>query len=716
MGEYYKFHENPDSAENPHYFLCEELLIPHTNNADTQRLNMFSNHISQFVHLKTPELPREFTGFENQIGEYSTAYKRADDDFTIIARIDKNVYNYVLLIQYNKSKVYDVIEYHYGRNITEDYGLRLNDCIPEKQPGDIVKKNEFVYKSDNYDNYGNFAYGVNLKAVYIPWKNLTYEDGVVISESAAKKLTSFKVEETMFSINGNDVLLNLYGNDDYYKSFPKIGDHIDSNTRILAAIRRKNSKNLLYNFQNSKMKTVNFENDTIIYTGGGSVVDIDIYSNTPSWKLKGWEKDEKTGDYKLDKNTGLPYVNPAKKPSDFTQEIIDVLEAQENYYLTLATTLELVIPVKTMTTSELEKEKNEFGYNISHAIPKEENPNKYTDELGFLWKKSHEIIDEKIQWRDDGKAFDNFKIKFLILKENPLTEGCKLTGRYGNKGVVTLIEKDEKMPITEDGVRADICLNPLGIINRLNPAQIIEQYINFMSDHVVKLLQKYRDARELGKMEDEFFDYMKVMNPTEYDFLDEHYIMMNRSEKEEFFDDLITNGIYMHQQPFFGNTSFETFQQLFKDKPYLSEKYKFMGIEKPMVMGDIYFIRLKHESNNKMSVRSTGLTNMKNIPSKSTLKKEKRLQISNTPIRLGEMETTNLLISKRGDIVEKLLKSYSTSEEGRSNLVADLETSQDPLNLKVINDDTYSINRKILEKYLGVLELSIEDSPDIKKK
>ena len=33
-----------------------------------------------------------------------------------------------------------------------------------------------------------------------------------------------------------------------------------------------------------------------------------------------------------------------------------------------------------------------------------------------------------------------------------------------NKGVVTLIEDDDKMPITEDGVRADICLNPLGKI------------------------------------------------------------------------------------------------------------------------------------------------------------------------------------------------------------------------------------------------------------
>ena len=75
----------------------------------------------------------------------------------------------------------------------------------------------------------------------------------------------------------------------------------------------------------------------------------------------------------------------------------------------------------------------------------------------------------------------------------------------------------------------------------------------------------------------------------------------------------------------------DTFSKVFKDKPHLVEEYKFKNIEKPMVMGDLYFIRLKHEASNKTSARATSLSNLKSLPSKSVLKKEKKiLLISNS--------------------------------------------------------------------------------------
>lgn len=135
-----------------------------------------SNHINQLVHLVKPEFPRVFTNFENQVGEYSVAYKKAEEDFIIIAKIEKNQYNYDLIIQYKGSGVYDLIHYRKGKNITEDYGYAVDDCIPDKQPGELIHKDSFLYKSSNYDDYGNFSYGVNLNAVFLPYKNLTYED------------------------------------------------------------------------------------------------------------------------------------------------------------------------------------------------------------------------------------------------------------------------------------------------------------------------------------------------------------------------------------------------------------------------------------------------------------------------------------------------------------------------------------------------------------
>ena len=102
-------------------------------------------------------------------------------------------------------------------------------------------------------------------------------------------------------------------------------------------------------------------------------------------------------------------------------------------------------------------------------------------------------------------------------------------------------------------------------------------------------------------------------------------ITMNRSEKYAFLNAVEENGIMIHQPPFFGNTTEEQFKEIFKEHPEWCTEYDFEGIERPMTMGDVYFIRLKHEPSNKSSMRSAANLNVKNLPAKSTLKKEKRL-------------------------------------------------------------------------------------------
>ena len=149
-------------------------------------------------------------------------------------------------------------------------------------------------------------------------------------------------------------------------------------------------------------------NDDITYTGGGTVVDIDVFSNVSLADLR-------------------------KRSDIFNQEILNVVENNYRYWKEMAEELEKIIPCKVLTESEFKAEREEFGHSCKHPIDKEKNENKYTNELAYYWKLAHEYIDEKIQWRFDGKSFDNFKMQFTILKENPLTAGCKITGRYGNK-------------------------------------------------------------------------------------------------------------------------------------------------------------------------------------------------------------------------------------------------------------------------------------------
>jgi hypothetical protein len=121
-------------------------------------------------------------------------------------------------------------------------------------------------------------------------------------------------------------------------------------------------------------------------------------------------------------------------------------------------------------------------------------------------------------------------------------------------------------------------------------------------------------------------------------------------------------------------------------------------------------------------MRSATNLNVKNLPSKSNLKKEKKILYSSTPIRLGEMEVTNLAISKKPELIEKLLKTYSTNEELREDVIMQLlrpprdekGNFKDPLNmdLDVNLTDNRSVSREILEKYLNVLGYSLLDNLD----
>lgn len=247
--------------------------------------------------------------------------------------------------------------------------------------------------------------------------------------------------------------------------------------------------------------------------------------------------------------------------------------------------------------------------------------------------------------------------------------------------------------------------------NRLNPAQLQETYLNFMGDHVVRLM---KGTSDYSKKEELFLDFLKAVNKQEYDFYSLEMIMMNRAQKEALLDETEKNGFYIHQPPFFGNTTEEQFEKIYREHPEWCTEYKFENIEKPMTMGCIYMFRLKHESNNKMSMRSATNLNVKNLPAKSTLKKEKKILYSTTPIRLGEMEVNALMATKRPDLVEKLLKTYSTNERMREETVKQLlapKDGKDPLNMNIDVDlSEKSISREILDKYLEVLGYTLIDN------
>ena len=86
---------------------------------------------------------------------------------------------------------------------------------------------------------------------------------------------------------------------------------------------------------------------------------------------------------------------------------------------------------------------------------------------------------------DDLPPGVNELVRVFVAKKRKISEGDKLAGRHGNKGVISKIVPEEDMPFLEDGRPVDIVLNPLGVPSRMNIGQILETHLGWAAAHGV---------------------------------------------------------------------------------------------------------------------------------------------------------------------------------------------------------------------------------------
>ncbi|GEQ37961.1 MAG: DNA-directed RNA polymerase subunit beta [Tetragenococcus halophilus] len=90
------------------------------------------------------------------------------------------------------------------------------------------------------------------------------------------------------------------------------------------------------------------------------------------------------------------------------------------------------------------------------------------------------IHDVKIFTREAGDELSpgvNMLVRVYIVQKRKIQEGDKMSGRHGNKGVVSRIMPEEDMPFLPDGTPLDIMLNPLGVPSRMNIGQVLELHL-----------------------------------------------------------------------------------------------------------------------------------------------------------------------------------------------------------------------------------------------
>lgn len=649
--------EATKNLPDDNYMLGRTLMQPCKPANSGSRALMASIHTEHLLVLNNPEIPILQTGFETQFGVHSTSYVESKNNFTVINKVYKfrnSLDHYYLIIRDNATGEYDVIERtpcHYNM---QDYGyLWNNKYIDNLNINDTIYKGDVIKKSNGFDDYGNKMNGANLMTMYLSSAQ-NMEDSVIISESAAKKLESSLVKNATITINDNDVLLNLYGDNNEYKAFPNIGESIKDG--MFCSIRRVDNENILYSLSVARLKEPNISDRCILMNG--IVADINVYCNNPEI-LKG----------SIYNNQLYDYYNQS---IEFNRKIVEIVKP-------------LVIRDNAKLSYKLNK----------------------------LYSICNSILEGKQFFKD--KPFSNVILEVTVIENLATKPGDKMADRYGGKGVISKIVPDELMPRLETGQYIECIKNQSTCINRENIGQLHEQSINFMSARLIEYLQKsYLPCTEKVKI---LHKYISMIDKDEAKEILSYVDCYDEEQCRMYLESIYEDGyICISSPPFTTPINIDLITQIYDEFPFLKEMYyvytKMEGSDgnlrevksnRKIVAAKIYNYRLKQYAKEKFSVTSLGAINLKGLNTRSKANKVYEELHPKTPVCFGNMEIADLL--HLGAIYTLILTNMWANSSTAKRAAQELLIG-DPFTIS-LSLDMYSTNRNaecinVLFKTMGI--------------
>ena len=306
------------------------------------------------------------------------------------------------------------------------------------------------------------------------------------------------------------------------------------------------------------------------------------------------------------------------------------------------------------------------------------------------------IVDVKVFNRENNDELPpgvNHLVRVYIAQKRKISVGDKMSGRHGNKGVVSRIMRQEDMPFLPDGTPVDIVLNPLGVPSRMNIGQILETHLGMA-------------VRELGKQ-------IKAGDPTVeerlrgigYDF--DKYGMPKPD----------VAGIHIATPVFDGageNEVFDTIKAagLPEDgKTVLYDGRTGEPFENRVTVGCVYMLKLHHLVDDKIHARSTGpysLVTQQPLGGKAQFGGQ----------RFGEMEvwaleaygasyTLQEILTVKSDDVVGRVKTYEAIVKGEN-----IPEPGVPESFKVLIKELQSIGLDIKVLSEDAQEIVIQDDED----
>ena len=643
---------------------------------------MLSSNAPQMMVVDGCQTAKIQSGYETKIGRYEFDKSSRDQDVQVVAVIPKFSVNAgmqkikstpsltVIYIGCDDGKVgyFDVEGY---TALYSGFGyINKQMNYDQLQEGRLIDKDTKFVTSPNHED-GLYKMGVNAKVAYLPlWA--TTEDAFVISKSLQKRLSHMVIDSVTIDVKIDDIPLNLYGGDDEYKTFPDIGEQVREDG-VLIGFRKRNKSSFLTDMTDDKLRVgEEFHDDLYRAEAGATVIDVEIFTNHKKY---------------MELSSDTAYAQ--------------LMQYQDQYQSYWAA----IIDVYT----QMEREGREITPAFNTLV---------TSCKGWCYNrggKSMFLMNKK-------EPVDFVRVKITYAYQREVDRGYKLVGNAGNKGVISDIWEDQDMPTMEDGTRADILITGASPFNRLNGGQYYEQYINYVSDVVVRNLW----TKQWNSIEEQYeyiLDYLKEVRPIFAEYVREK----TKGYEDDYVDSCKQHGIYMIIPPFCDSINPDMIDRLTKKygirrTPVTYNIADGHGGKKQVktcteaLCGDLYIhllgkIPIDQLNCIEFGYQSQFLSPIK--PNSKTLKAQS--MFGQTPIRYGEDETAILTMCCGAENAVRLLCTYSNSPAAIDRLQHLLLTADRPSGIYDLGMTTKEMvdgasNIGIFKHQLAAVGFEIEES------
>ena len=447
-------------------------LIPFLPSDQANRAGMATRHMEQAISLKNREQPLVQVVSGNTRQQHKT-WEGIVGDFTAhnspVNGVVESVSNTKIVIKDKKGERHTIGMYD---NFPLNEKKAFLHSTPIVKKGDTVKSGQIIADT-NFTKDGVLANGLNLRVGYLPYKGLVFEDGIVISEGASKRLTSEHLHKKRSYVEKNMKV----GLKAYRANYP-------------GAVTDENAKKL--------------DEDGVI------------------------KKGQKVS------------------PGDTLMTVMQKTEPSKEQLLLKGIHKSLVRPWKDRS--------------VVWNKP-------YTGTVTDVVRNGREIV-------------------VNVRTEEPADVGDKLTGRHGNKGVITAVIPDEEMPKDADGNALELILNPSGVPGRINLGQVLETSLAKVAEkngtpYAVENFQR-NDEKKIIKVKEHYRTIQTKEGPKQ--------ILVKAHDRELGYQEMVKAELAKH--------GIDETTELFDP-----ETGKSLG---RVLVGKQYTLKLQHQIDKKLSGRAHG--------------------------------------------------------------------------------------------------------------